>query len=373
MQISNVHIVHIHKTYVSEARNTRHDWKGKNYLLLLIETDSGEFGVGELYCDGHTSPLAQRAMIQHEIVPLLLGRDPGLIKNIRAELTAMTVLSGRRGGFGPVCAAVDIALWDLLGKLSGQPVCRLLGQHTDQVAVYGSGGMYGPEITPDSLAAAMKDAVDGGVCGVKIKAGGASLEEDLARVKAVRQAIGDDAHLMIDAMFTPTLPEAIAMARAMRPYNLHFIEAPTEATDLDGWRQVLAAGGTPLAGPELESDTYLMRDFVTQGIVHYLQYDVVLAGGLTSGAELGAFAAMYRRPVTLHCAASAVGLAASAHLAAALPNCASVEFHLVHQGLFEHLWASGWRLENGSLVVSDKPGLGLDLTLDELLAMEVAT
>jgi L-alanine-DL-glutamate epimerase-like enolase superfamily enzyme len=126
----------------------------------------------------------------------------------------------------------------------------------------------------------------------------------------------------------------------------------------------------PLAGPELQSSLDLMRDFLVHGATHFLQFDVVLAGGISAGRDLAGLARAFHRPVTLHCAASAVGLAASAHLGAAIGHCDSLEYHLMHQGLHERLWPAGWTLANGEITVPDKPGLGLDFDLDTLLGEE---
>jgi D-arabinonate dehydratase/D-galactarolactone cycloisomerase len=210
-------------------------------------------------------------------------------------------------------------------------------------------------------------AVAEGYGGVKIKAAGGPLRDDIARVAAVRAAIGGDARLMVDAMFVPDVPGALRMARALQPFDLHFLEAPTRAADIRGWASIQRAAGIPLAGPELSASVDLAREFLLHEACHFLQYDVNLAGGLSQGRELGALAGAFHRPVTLHCAASAVGVAASAHLGASLPNCDSLELHLLHQGLHEHLWSSGWRRSAGELVIPQRPGLGLDIDFDALV------
>lgn len=356
----------LRQDYADGSRNTRHAWSGKNYVLLVVEAGDA-FGLGEIYCDGHGSPAVTALSVEEEIAPVVVGRDARDVGAIRQDLLERTVLAGRGSGFGPVLSGLDMALWDLAARRLGEPLRRLLGGVSDRAAVYGSGGMYGPAITPESLAADMAAAVASGLGGVKIKAGGATLTEDVARATAVREAIGPDARLMVDAMFAPTVPEAVRLAEALRPLGLHFLEAPTAAADRAGWALVRTRGGIPLAGPELEPDADVNRAFLTEGLVHFLQFDLAICGGLSGGRDLCALARAFHRPVTLHCAASAVGLAAAAHLAAAVPNADSVEFHLKHQGLFERLWSSGFRLEDGHLVVPDRPGLGLDLAPADLV------
>lgn len=371
MRVVDLRTLVVTRRYDGSARNTRHAWNGKTYLLVAVNADDGSSGIGEVYCDGEGSPKVLQAILHEEIAPLLRGEDPRLIERIRRKVAERFVLSGRGGATSVAMAGVDIALWDLLGKLTGQPVHRLLGGHADRASIYGSGGMYGPGITPDSLAEAMGEAVRSGLGGVKIKAAGASLDEDVARVAAVREAIGP-ARLMVDAMFRPDVPGAIRLVRALEPFGLHFLEAPTAAADLRGWSAVRSAAAVPLAGPELEGSADVMRDYLLADAIHFLQFDVVLAGGLSQGRDLAALARAFHRPISLHCAASAVGLAASAHLAAAVSNCDSLEYHLMHQGLHERLWASGWRITDGALVIPERPGLGLDFGLEDLVRWEAA-
>jgi len=370
VKITDVRTAIVTRTYANGPRNTHHVWSERRYLLVSVDTDQGIFGLGEIYTDSHNATEVLELAVRLDVAPHLIGRDPLAIGAISAELEARQTLSGRAGGFGPILAGVDIALWDILGKVAGQPLWKLLGGHSGRARTYASGGMYGEDITPESLGQEMASAVADGDFGVKIKAGAASLSEDVARVAAVRKAIGPDVALMVDAMFAPGLPEALRLAHALRPYDLHFLEAPTHALDLAGWVRIRDDAGIPLSGPELESSLDLMRDILARDIVQFLQFDVTLAGGLTRGRDLAALARAHHRPVTLHCATSAVGLAASLHLGGAIANCDSVEHHVLHQGLHEHLWASGWRRENGMVAAPDAPGLGIPFDLDDILQME---
>ncbi|MBS0320050.1 MAG: mandelate racemase/muconate lactonizing enzyme family protein [Proteobacteria bacterium] len=354
--------------YANALRNTHHVWTQKQYLIVAVDTDDGLTGLGEVYCDGEGDPRVMEALLQHEIAPQVVGRDPRAIEAVRAALAQRSLLSGRPDAHTLAMAGVDTALWDLAGKRAGEPVYRLLGGFRDRVPIYGSGGMYGEGLDPARLGAQMAAAIADGYGGVKIKAAGAPLREDVARVGAVRAAIGDDARLMVDAMFVPDVPGALRLARALQPFNLHFLEAPTRAADIRGWASIQRATGMPLAGPELSSSVDVAREFLLHDACHLLQFDVNLAGGLSQGRELAALAHAFHRPVTLHCAASAVGVAASAHLGAAVPNCDSLELHLLHRGLHEHLGSSGWRWHDGELQIPERPGLGLDIDFDALVA-----
>jgi L-alanine-DL-glutamate epimerase-like enolase superfamily enzyme len=253
-------------------------------------------------------------------------------------------------------------LWDLNGKMLRRPVFRLLGGASEHAPVYASAGMYGP--SPEDLAAEFAAAIETGLGGAKIKAAGAPLADDVARVKALRKAIGN-ARLMVDAMFAPSVAQAIELGVALAPFGLHFYEAPTAVTDLAGWSAVRKATGHALAGPEMRWGLSLHRDWLAAGAVDLLQFDVAICGGISEGKRLAALAEAWRKPITLHAAGSAIAFAASAHLGASAPNLDSLEFHLLHQALFERLWQGGYRLADGHIALPERPGLGLDIAPDD--------
>lgn len=360
MRIDAIRVATLRRAYDGSQRNTRHAWDAKHYVLVEIVA-GGSSGLGEMYCDGGGTPQVAEAILRHEIGPHVVGQDARQRGAIVASLRDRTALSARGTAITAAISAIDIALWDLCGKACGEPVHRLLGACSDGIAVYASGGMYGPGVTPQSLAEQFGEAQRRGLRGAKIKVGGGSLDEDVERIARVREAIGRDAPLMADAMFLPDVPGAIALGRRLAPHDLHFLEAPTTMEDVDGWCDVAQATGLSLAGPELSDDASLMRRLVERNAVRYLQFDLVIAGGITRARALAAFAAMHRRAVTLHCAASAVAMAAAAHVGASLEHCDGMEFHLMHDGLREQLWHCGWRLQSGRLVIPERPGLGVEL------------
>ncbi|MCC6197746.1 MAG: mandelate racemase/muconate lactonizing enzyme family protein [Burkholderiales bacterium] len=353
--------------YDAAVRNTHHAWTHKQYLIVAVDADDGATGLGEIYCGGECDPRVIEALLRFDVAPRIVGMDADRIGAVRQRIGAAASLSGRPDALVLAAAGVDTALWDLLGKRTGRPLWQLLGGSGNRVAVYGSGGMYGADITPGSLGEDMSRAIAMGYGGVKIKGAGGSLADDVERVAAVRTAIGPTAKLMVDTMFAPDVPTAIRLARALEPYDLHFLEAPTRAADIRGWAAIGRTTGMALAGPELEARMDVAREFLLHDACHFLQFDVTLAGGIAQGRDLAALAGAFERPVTLHCTASAVGVAASAHLGAALSNCDSLEMHVLHRGLHEHLWSSGWKLADGALTIPDRPGLGLDIDFDQLM------
>lgn len=352
------------KKYPPGMRNTLHAWNEKHAILAFVETHSGAIGVGEAWCDGgNPEPVA--ALISKDLKPLVVGQPVWAIERFHARALATNLMSARGGILYAATSAVDIALWDALGRMTGLPLYRLLGGFADSVLLYASGGMYRDGYGPESVAKDMADAVARGFGGVKLKAGGAPLAEDVARVSAVREAVGPETRLMVDAMFSPSVSQAIRLGQAMRPFDLHFLEAPTARSDLKGWAEVRRAVGIPIAGPELEAGLHVFRSALELQAVDFVQADTCVCGGISEARKIAGLSEAFHRPMTMHCSGSAVALAANAHMAAAMSNCESVEMHLLHQTMFERLWRAGYRIAEGRLHLPDAPGLGIDLAPDD--------
>jgi L-alanine-DL-glutamate epimerase-like enolase superfamily enzyme len=352
------------KQYGAGLRNSLHAWTEKHAVLAFVETEDGVVGVGEAWCDGG-APETVASLIAKDLKGLIVGQPVWAIERFHARALHTNLMSAKGGILYAATSAVDIALWDALARTAGLPLYRLLGGFSDSVQVYGSSGMYRDGYGPDALARDMGEAIGRGFAGVKIKGGGAPASEDIARVAAVRAAIGPQARLMVDVMFCLGVPEAIRLGHALRPYDLHFLEAPTARTDLRGWAEVRRAVGIPIAGPELESGLHVFRSALELDAVDFLQADACVCGGITELRRITSLAQAFHRRMTLHCSGSAVALAANAHAAAALHNCESIEMHLMHQTLFERLWPAGYRVADGRLHLPDAAGLGIDLKPDD--------
>ena len=193
------------KQYGSGLRNTLHAWNEKHAVLAFIETEDGVVGIGEAWCDGG-APETVASLIARDLKSLLIGRPVWAIEQFHARALHTNVMSAKGGILYAAMSAIDIALWDALARTMDQPLYRVLGGFSDSVPVYGSSGMYRDGYGPDALARDMAEAIDRGCAGVKIKGGGAPASEDVARVAAVRTAIGPAARLMVDVMICLCVP-----------------------------------------------------------------------------------------------------------------------------------------------------------------------
>jgi L-alanine-DL-glutamate epimerase-like enolase superfamily enzyme len=365
MKITNITPRLIEREMAGKLWNPRTRWAKKQIVLVFVETDDGLCGVGEGWTSSG-SPRALIATIEDDLAPLLIGQDPHFVTRFAARAFDTTEMSSRSGIVGAAWSALDMALWDLIGKAAKLPLYRLLGAASERVFTYASAGLYGEKKTPDDLAAELKGYVDQGFSAVKMKVGGAPLKEDVARVAAAREAIGPDVKLMVDALYNLTPPEALRFARAIERYDIHFFEAPVSTYDVAGQARVHAASPIPVCGNETLAWTWRFRELILADAVHFVQFDPAVCGGIGEGRRIGDLARIFNRPCTLHASSSSVVLAACLHLGAALANCESVEYHMLHQWLWELEPAGTFTAENGYLRPPEGPGLGLALTPDHL-------
>lgn len=335
-------------------------WDKKEIVLVFIETDTGLTGVGEGWVAGATAR-ALVATLEDDITPVITGRDPLQISAIWEDLNISRSISARPGIIRAAMSAVDMALWDILGKHAGLPLYQLLGGQSDLAFVYASAGLYGKSKTTADLANEMSGYIAKGFTAVKMKVGGPSPTEDVERVKAVREAIGPDHLLMVDAVCGMKTHEALALAERIKPYDIYFFEQPVAAYDYEGMAVVNTRSGIPVAGNENFFDLHEFNELLLRKSVTFTQFDLAMVGGISEGLRIDAAARAWYSPTTIHSAGSIVCMAASLHLAAALPNCESLEYHMLHSWLFETVPEDFLAVKNSHVRLLDKPGLGLDL------------
>ena len=346
-------------------------------LLVEIETDERVIGIGEAGVGGGGT----RDVIEKQLRPLLIGEDPLLIEGLWQKMFARTRQYGRRGIVMNAISGIDIALWDIAGKVARLPLYRLFGGCRDRVEAYASGGFYQEGKSIDDLAGEAEGYRARGFKGMKMKVGRnpstqthlrhlvdhaefceVEPEEDIARVAAVRRALGPRAKLMVDVNCAWSPAMAIQMGRALEPYDLYWIEEPVATDDIDGSAMVAAALATPIAGYETEIGLYGFRELITRGAVDIVQPDLAWAGGFSECRRIAAVAQAHHRMVALHAFAGAVLLAASLHFIASIPNGLVLEFDQNPNGLRDELLKEPIRIDSDGMIrLPERPGLGIEL------------
>lgn len=353
------------KRFDQPLSNPRSTWHEKNSFLVFVVADDGTIGVGEAWCEA-MSPKVLATFVREELVPLFIGADIEDMERLWHVGFDKTRVSAKPGLALSLLGAVETAFWDVIGKKRGRPVYRLLGACTDRVEVYASGGLYGQQKTLADLASEMADFVQRGFRAVKMKVAGAPLAIDVSRVAAVRQAIGPNVRLMVDAVYMLDGVSALRLARAFERYDVWFLEAPLAPGDLPGLRRLTARSPIPIAGNEVAFGLDMYRDLIVEGNIDVVHLDVNQCGGISESRRIAALAAAFHRPVSFHCATSAVCFAANLHVAASIANAESVEYHGVHQMLFDRLPPDRFPLVDGAIQMPSVPGLGIDIDPDTL-------
>ncbi|MFQ6396442.1 L-talarate/galactarate dehydratase [Nocardia sp. KC 131] len=330
------------------------------FLFAEISTAAGHAGIGFSYSKRAGGP-AQFAHAQ-EIAPVLIGEDPSDIAKIWSKLQWAGASVGRSGVATQAIAAVDIALWDLKAKRAGLPMAKLLGSHRDSVRTYNTSGGFLHTPIDEVIDNAVR-SLDAGIGGIKLKVGQPDWKLDIARVTAVREHLGDDIPLMIDANQQWDRPTAQRMGRIFEEFNLVWIEEPLDAYDAEGHAQLARNLDTSIATGEMLASVGEHVRLIEAGSVDIIQPDAPRIGGFTQFLKLAALAEHNHLQLAPHFA-----MEIHLHLAAAYPLEAWVE----HFDWLDPLFNEHLEIRDGRMHLSDRPGLGFTLS-DQAHAWTVAT
>jgi D-arabinonate dehydratase len=272
-------------------------------------------------------------------------------------------LIGRRGLTTRAISAIDIGLWDLRAKVAGLPLYKLLGGYRDRVPTYIAGGYYEEGKGLQELAQEMIDNVEMGARAIKMKVGAVSISEDVERVRVVREAIGPEVKLMVDANCAYRVHEAIQLAKRIEPYEPYWFEEPIAPDDYDGHRRLVEATTIPIATGENEYTRYGFRDLITRGQVAILNADAKILGGVTEFMKVAALAQAYDLDIAPHGSQDI-----HIHLVAAIANGLILEFY---RDTVDPMWARMYhhtlRLnDDGTVSPPDVPGIGIDPNYEAL-------
>jgi D-arabinonate dehydratase len=338
--------------------------KGRDVLLVEIDTDEGLTGLGFItglgVAHGSEIPVIN-TIVSDALRPTVIGRDPLTIDRLWADMYGGTTRFGRRGATLRAISAVDIALWDLLGKKAGLPVYRLLGGYSNKVRVYASGGFYNAENDLEKLTKEISSYVKKGFTAVKMKVG-KNPGLDVERVAAVRKTIGDEIDLLIDANEAWDFSTALRFARDVEKYHIYWLEEPVKPDDLEGFIELTAKSPIPIAAGENEYTKYGFKDLIINKAVNVVQPDVTRVGGITEYMKVAHFAEAFHMPCLNH-AVQEVHVS----LIAATSNAPMMEYFPKEQYLqtfLSELFVEPATIQeprNGFVTAPESPGLGLKI------------
>lgn len=330
--------------------------------VVEIKTDEGHTGIG--WCEDGCE--AVPPIINNHLKRLVVGEDPFDYEGIWDRLYRASIPYGRKGVALEAIAAIDIAIWDVMGKATGKPVSALLGGGgVSTVPAYASGLHM---VSPDKVAAEAADYVAQGYTAMKCRFrygpydGAKGLNKNVEHIKNIREAAGDDVMIMGDAYMGWDLSYAMEFCRKVEKYNVSWLEEPFIPDDLTSYAQLRKKTGIPVAGGEHEFTHYGFAQIIEKGAMDILQPDLHRCGGITEGKRIASLAAAYGLTINPHAFSSV-----HVHFIAAMPNAHFVEYFPVP------VWESEqWRKEQpliegapsfagGSFEVPRTPGLGVQL------------
>ncbi len=359
-------------------------------LLVRVMTDSGISGWGE---SGVSMPVEHVATCIHDVLaPRVLGRDPMHTGPIWNELYCMSRDYGRKGALIDAMSGLDVALWDIRGKEAGRPVHALMGgAFRDRVRSYATGLYYRGDNVRDaaSQVALVRDEaqsyVERGFTAIKGKVGLLSVADDIKRMEAARDVVGDEFLLMTDANHAYNFHAAYRMGQALQELGLRWFEEPLVPEDVAGCARLRAKLDIPIATGECEYTRYGMLDLLQAGAADILQPDISACGGLTEGQRIVALATAFHTPTYLHVWGSGVAFAAAMQLTAIMPPVPHTVFPVAGENdpMFEYdrnpnplrddLLVEPFTLDGESLRIPQGPGLGIDINTEALAQFTVAT
>jgi L-alanine-DL-glutamate epimerase-like enolase superfamily enzyme len=339
----------------------------RDYCLVRVRSTDGAEGIGYCYA-GSTAGNIVRSAVQDLLAPMLIHDESTRNEGIWEDMYREALLHGRTGSVMRAISAVDIALWDMNARAVGLPLHRYLGCWTDTVPAYASGGYYLEGKTPKDLGEELTSYVKQGFKAVKIKVGRLTPAAEEDRIRAAREAIGPDVHLMLDANNAwSDLPTALLYCKRYEKYDPYWIEEPFSPDDIENHAKLAACGAIAVATGEIEAGRWRFKEILDKRAALVVQADAAVCGGITEWRRIAQTASSYGATICPHWFHEL-----HAHLVASAPNARYVEYFPDDQVLnFRKLLNRQIESKDGHLLLGQPPGLGFEF--DEKAVAKYAT
>jgi L-rhamnonate dehydratase len=360
MKITRVEAIHLRLPEVNERCDGTQDT-----LVVRVHTDAGVNGLGEV----DSSPLVAKACVEapmshgicRGLAECVLGQDPFEIDRLIHRMYEGSIFFGRQGAAIQAMSGVEIALWDIVGKVVKRPVYQLLGGgFRKKFRAYAS-ILFGN--TPAETERIGKTLADQGYRAVKFGWGpmGQSEESDIAHVRAARRGIGDKVELMIDAGLCWDTATAIRRSKQFEEFRPTWLEEPLHPDNVEGYGRLTAQSPIKIAAGEEICDIKEFQRLMDFGGIDVAQVDVTRVGGLARSKRIGWDSAERHRLCVNHSYKTGINIAASLHFVAALPNTHYFEYCVEQGALRQTLTKQRFPVIDGDIVVPEEPGLGVDV------------
>jgi L-alanine-DL-glutamate epimerase-like enolase superfamily enzyme len=367
--------VAVHTLSLPAVESTKAD-SSQDACIVEVETDEDITGIGEADSSPRVVEAIIEAPVSHDksagLKEVVLGRDPFDVEVLWNEMYDRTYFYGRKGAAITAISAVDMALWDVIGKATGRPLYQLLGgKHRESVRAYASTLFPDDPTDTDHMRREAEEALDAGFTAIKFGWGGFGQDRraDLELVGTAREVLGEEFDVMVDAgmVWQDDVKGAIKRTNELdRAHDLYWMEEPFYADNLDGYRTLSEATETRVAGGEEEYTVYGFGEFVERGKPDVLQPDVARSGGVTHLQKIATLAAERGIPFVPHGYSTDVIVAANLQLIAANRNAPLLEYCVEDSPLRWDLVEEDLTATDGYVEIPDRPGLGITLNREVL-------
>ncbi|MFQ5521177.1 MAG: mandelate racemase/muconate lactonizing enzyme family protein, partial [Candidatus Methylomirabilia bacterium] len=331
------------------ARTAAHDIRTVDTVLVELESDAGAVGSGYCFAFGRHRARALHALVE-DLIPVYEGQNPVAARALFDSAWHSINFLGHAGAAVMALSALDTACWDLAAQGAGLPLSRFLGGVRNRVPTYASSGLW-LDYSVDELLSEARSFLAQGHRAMKMRLG-RSPKEDLERVRMLREAVGPEVKLLADVNQGWDEATAIRVGRELEPFDLYWLEEPLPYEDLEGCARVAAALTTPIATGETDYGSLAMKRHLELNAADILMPDLQRMGGITGFLKAATLCEAYHTPVSSH-----LFMETSAHLLATVPNGLIVE----HMEWWQELFEDALSIEEGQVVLPDKPGIGLGL------------
>ncbi len=332
--------------------------RGQYATLVKVHAEDGTVGIGEAY--GLPSPEVTATVVSTVLAPLLVGQDALATTAVWERLFQGQAAGGHNRGFYlEAIAGVDLALWDLRGKLAGEPVHRLLGGPVrERIDCYAS--PVALHADPEDSARQALDYVAAGFKALKVKIG-RGVRVDRAHLSAVRAAVGDDIEILTDVNCAYDLDEATRVGAVLADLGISWYEEPLQVDDLANLAELRRRTGLTIVNGETHFTRFDLRDSLLHRAIDVFMPNVARCGGITEAMRLAALASAFHVDIAPHGVGSGVSLCAALQLCAATPNLRTYEYNRLPNPIRERILLNPPVFSDGALTVPTGPGLGFEL------------
>jgi len=327
--------------------------KGYDFIIVTLQTDEGIEGLGYVMTPGYGTGSIY-SIIKDELCPLLMGKNPFYVEYIWEYMLKNTNFFGQKGITIFGIAAIDMCLWDIIGKTLKQPLFKILGAYSDSIPVYASGGWLSYSI--EELTKEMAGYIEEGYDAIKMKIGSQDPEEDYRRISAVRKVVGEKVRIMVDANQRWSASEAIRIGKRLQELGVVWFEEPVSTDDIESYIEVTKELDLSVAAGE---SAYTLRDFkniITNRCVDVIQINYFRAGGITEWRKIAALTKAWNLPIS-----SQSNIEIQVHLMTSIPNGNIMEDHTLLRNYTERVFEQLPKVKNSSIRPLDVPGIGLAL------------